>query len=1685
MAIPIRFVELFKLTNLGINPASITFSTVTLESDKYICVREKVDEVNSIAIVEVDSQQCTRHRINAESAIMNPASKVLALKSANTLQIFNLEMRSKMKEYISPEPILFWKWISVNTIALVTATAVYHWSMEGTAAPKKIFDRHPSLEGSNIINYRVDASEKWCLLIALAKQSDNSMKGVMQLYSVDRKISQPIEGHAGAFVEFKMPGNPTPTTVICIAANNGGAGKLFVMEVPKADKPANAPAFQKRAAQINFTSPADFPVAMQASEKHGVIYLITRAGFLYLFDVETATLIFQKQITTETIFVTAPHTSTDGLIGINRFGQVLSVSVDNSTIVPYITNTLGTVELAINISARAGLAGADELFITQFNNYLNQGNVEAAVKLAADSPNNILRTPQTIQRLQRIAPMPGTKPPLSIYFQYLIEKDKLNSYETVELARIVLQKPGGAQYIKTLIEQGKLEESEDLGDLIRPHDPELAMRIYLKGGAHNKIIAGLLERGEYAKVVAYCNKVGYQPDYLDLFTKLANINPDGAVTFALSIKDGETSKIDPNTVVDVFVQRNLIKQATAYLLDVLKGDRESDAALQTRLIEINLLYSPVQVADRILGDEIVTHYDKKKIAQLCEKAGLFQRALENYKDIQDIKRVIVNTHALNPDWLVNYFGNLSEEDSITCLKELMNNHPRQNLQIVVQVATKYSEFLGPEKLIAIFEQYKSYEGLFYYLGSIVNYSQDAEVHFKYIEAATRVGQYQEVERVTRESNFYDPIRVKDFLKEVKLPDQWPLINVCDRYEMEEELVHYLYTNNFQKYIELYVQKRNPLKTPAVVGALLDVDCNEDFIKNLIMSVGNMCPVEPLVEQVEKRNRLKLLLPWLEARVNEGNQDPALHNALAKIYIDTNNNAEQFLLNNPFYDSRVIGKYCEKRDPHLSFVAYKRGQCDIELVAVSNKNNMFKKQARYLVERQSPELWAHVLQEDNPYRRQVIDQVVQTALPATTNSDEVSTTVKAFMTADLPNELIELLEKIVLHGVSEFKENRNLQNLLILTAIKADKSRVMDYINRLDKYDAPDIANIAVGSDLFEEAFVIYKKFNYNTNAIRVLLDHLGSIPRAVEFAERVQDPECWSILARSQLHAMMIPEAIDSFIRANDPSSFHEVIAAAERTDHYNELIKFLLMARKKVKDSHIDTELVYSYAKTNRLADLEDFISGPNTAQIQAVGDRCYEESLYEAAKILFSSISNYARLATTLVRLEQFHPAVEAARKANSIRTWKEVAQACVDAKQFRLAQICGLHIIVHADELEELINYYESQGYFDELIALLEAGLGHERAHTGMFTELGILYSKYKPEKLMEHINLFWRRLNIPKLLNACEADHHWAAMRFLHSHYDEYDNAVKIMMEHSPEAWDHTIFKETIVKAVNMELYYKAIHFYLAEQPKLLNDLLIALIPRIDHERVVRELKATGYLPLIKPYLKQVQSTNLLAVNEALNDLYIEEEDYESLRESIDAYGNFDQLALARKLEKHELLEFRRVATTLYKKNQRWAQSVELSKNDKLYSDAMETASASRDPELADSLLRFFVENGLNECFAACLFTCYDLIRPDVAMELAWRYKINDFAMPYLIQVTREYTSKVDELYTAHKQAKEQQQPVAMVDQAAAATAAYGMQPVMMPPQAVPQGVVYDPSTMMMYQSPASGADAAAYMGFGGY
>lgn len=107
----------------------------------------------------------------------------------------------------------------------IYCTSVFYIAT-GDSQPLKMFDRHSSLAGCQIINYRADNSLKWLLLVGISAQQ-HKVVGNMQLYSVDRGVSQPIEGHAAGFAQFKMQGNSEESILFSFAVRNAaGQGKV-------------------------------------------------------------------------------------------------------------------------------------------------------------------------------------------------------------------------------------------------------------------------------------------------------------------------------------------------------------------------------------------------------------------------------------------------------------------------------------------------------------------------------------------------------------------------------------------------------------------------------------------------------------------------------------------------------------------------------------------------------------------------------------------------------------------------------------------------------------------------------------------------------------------------------------------------------------------------------------------------------------------------------------------------------------------------------------------------------------------------------------------------------------------------------------------------------------------------------------------------------------------------------------------------------------------------------------------------------------------------------------------------------------------------------------------------------------------------------------------------------------------
>jgi clathrin heavy chain len=1597
MALPIVSADITTFQQLGIDPTLCNLSNTALSGDKWLCVRELTETEANVVIVDIQGGcSVTRNKMKADSAVMHPSRNVIALRGASVLQVFDMQQRARLKTFQLPDGqvVNYWRWIDEEALAFVAGSSVFHWSLNPPQAnPVPAFQLQPPLGSGGIMNYAVAQDQQWCAIYALVRENDQTV-GKVQLFSRQRNVSQVIDAYTPAF------------TLI-----GGLQTMVFVSKAPGSLKLNIFPiggGGQKRFADLPIAPDAgdDLPLQLVASPKYASAFVFTRAGFLYLIEYDSPFVFFCARVS-QVPFTHASLSREGGVLALSHDGRMSKILINDNAIIDFVASKRGNPQSASKIAASAGLALSGDFLSQQFDSLLQMGNYTEAARVAAQSPGTTLRNLQTIQKLQHLQAM-GGPPPLLQYFSSLLDNTKLNEIESVELCRIVLQRNQTA-LIEKWIKEEKLTPTEELGDLCKPADPRIALALYIRANVQAKVVATFAEIGQFDKLQAYCQKFSYAPNWMQIATIVARTAPGHTQDVLSHIANGGQPLVDPRQIVQMLLQFQLVSPAITFLIEVLPSDQEKDSELQTTLFEIALTHAP-KVAEELFVRNVFTFYDRQKVAALCERANNFQRALEHYTDLVSIKRCIVNTQVISQDFLVQYFGTMSPQFAIECLRELLTANPTQNVQIVVQIAGTYWNEFGIDTLIALFHETNSSQGIYFFLAQVVNTCEDPDIHFRYVEAAAKLGNFQEVERMCSDSQFIPAERVRDYLMQQDLADRIPLIVLCNRFGFIEDLTQFLFTKNATRELETYVQKFNPAMAGRVIGALIDIEAPNDYITKLLNSVQHTARIDDLIVQTMKRERLKLLEQILYSRAQAGSMDAATNNGIVLLAVLSNRNGERALRENQYYDPKFVGDILAKRDAHLACIAYAKGSCDDELLDLTNQHELYKEQARYCVARQSPELWARVLSPDNAHMNLVVDAVISTALPECDNPDRVSQTVKAFIDAQIPTQLLGLLEKVVLES-PQFQNNTSLQNLLIITAIKSDCSRVMTYVTRLSDYTWEKICEHLIQVQLFREAIAAYKKFNQNVEAVRVMLTYLNSIQDASDWASHCNEPAVWSELARAQLNAGQVVDAIESFIKAKDVKEYQAVIQAAEQHGEYLALVRFLTLARQQqARDPLVETELCYAYAKTDMLPELEELTSSPNSAREKEVADRCFDDKLFKAAKILYTAIKDYPRLTETLLELEEFQAALEAARKAGLPSTWKAVNKACVLKGDFKIAQTAGLQVVVEADLILDVISLYESLGHFEQIIILLEAAMILERAHGGIFTELTVLYAKHQPAKVLDHLKQFWQRIALFKVIKQLNAMHLWKELTFAYDKYNEYDNAVQVMIAH-PVAWTHNGFKDLIAQVSNAELLYQALRFYLEYSPLDLNELLGVIGQKVDSAKVIALFDETANVQLIKNWLASIQSENHQAVNDALNRLYIEDGDYESLRRSVDTFDLFDVITLAKRLSGHECLEFRRIGSYLYRKSGRWDEAIALSKSDHLYGDCIETAAQSRGPEVTEGLLRWFVDQGLIECFAAATFVCYDLVAADLVLELAWSSNSIDFAMPYLIQSIREQNATI--------------------------------------------------------------------------
>ena len=128
---------------------------------------------------------------------------------------------------------------------------------------------------------------------------------------------------------------------------------------------------------------------------------------------------------------------------------------------------------------------------------MTNGNYVKAAKICRSTPGTTLRNIETINMFKSLQ---GN--PIQIYFQTILETEKLNSVESIEMSKPLVEQ-GRSDLLNKWFKENKFTCSEELSELVKIVDPELSLNILIASGsasAYGKVIEAFCSPSQLDKI---------------------------------------------------------------------------------------------------------------------------------------------------------------------------------------------------------------------------------------------------------------------------------------------------------------------------------------------------------------------------------------------------------------------------------------------------------------------------------------------------------------------------------------------------------------------------------------------------------------------------------------------------------------------------------------------------------------------------------------------------------------------------------------------------------------------------------------------------------------------------------------------------------------------------------------------------------------------------------------------------------------------------------------------------------------------------------------------------------------------------------------------------------------------------------------------------------------------------------
>lgn len=408
-----------------------------------------------------------------------------------TLQIYYVNEKTLLKKVDLKENIVYLKWITSTMLCIVTKATVLHWNMESDSLPYQVFARKQSLKNHTIVDYMIDAQQKWFLLACHLKVNDQ-VAGVLHLYSVESQCSHTLTGYVACFETMRVKNVAEPCTMLCYASQPDLSRNICQINIilPGISTKDSKECSKQTTIQFSADAPSDYPISVHMS-KNDIVFLFTHYGYFYVNDIQADVNILVTRVSTYNLIGTV-NNKRDEIVAVNYKSEVCLITFNMDKLEQYVTN--------------------------KFDYFIRKADFSRAAKIATIISNGIFHD-KVIEKLRTVQTESNSVHPLLMYFDLRFKKNvryKANKMESVEIAWLTQGSTIAMNMLKRWFEEGRLESSQQLGDVIRPNNLKLASMAYRHANLPIKLIECYIEMDLFESII-------YKPEYNSIHSKIIEL----------------------------------------------------------------------------------------------------------------------------------------------------------------------------------------------------------------------------------------------------------------------------------------------------------------------------------------------------------------------------------------------------------------------------------------------------------------------------------------------------------------------------------------------------------------------------------------------------------------------------------------------------------------------------------------------------------------------------------------------------------------------------------------------------------------------------------------------------------------------------------------------------------------------------------------------------------------------------------------------------------------------------------------------------------------------------------------------------------------------------------------------------------------------------------------------------------